>query len=71
MTRLMQICASQNDLFALDEAGQVYQYNFNTSTWMPLGLGRSGQTESPVADEKTALAPASPAKHAERQAGSR
>lgn len=33
MAKLIQICASQNDLFALDEEGKVYQYKFNTKTW--------------------------------------
>ena len=32
----LQLCASQNDLFALDEGGDVYQYNFNTKTWLKL-----------------------------------
>jgi hypothetical protein len=33
MTRIIQICASRNDLFGLDEAGAVYRYNFNTKGW--------------------------------------
>ena len=37
---LIQICASQNDLFALDADGTVYHYNFNTHSWMRLGRGR-------------------------------
>ena len=45
--QLVQICASQNDLFALDEAGVVYQYNFNTSTWTPLGEGSEHQAKTP------------------------
>ena len=40
--RVIQICASQNDLFGLDGDGHVYQYNFNTNGWMRIGLGRSG-----------------------------
>ena len=44
--KLVQICASQNDLFGLDVDGRVYQYNFQTSSWMRLGLGRSGTAES-------------------------
>jgi hypothetical protein len=36
MTRLIQICASQNNLFALDEEGNVYQYHFNVKTWARL-----------------------------------
>ena len=42
MAKLIQICASQNDLFGLDGDGLVHQYNFNTNTWMKLGRGRSG-----------------------------
>ena len=51
MPKLVQICASQNDLFGLDLDGQVYQYNFNTSSWMRLGLGRSGTAESTSREE--------------------
>lgn len=36
-----QICASQNDLFALDKAGVVYRYNFTAKVWEPLGASRS------------------------------
>ena len=43
MAKLIQICASQNDLFGLDDDGNVHRYNFNTSRWMELGRGRSGQ----------------------------
>jgi hypothetical protein len=39
----MQICASQNDLFALDEHGDVYQYNFNSKTWVQLARERSSE----------------------------
>jgi len=39
--KFIQICASQNDLFALNEEGQVYQYNFNVKTWVKLGADRS------------------------------
>jgi hypothetical protein len=45
MTKLIQICASANDLFGLDADGVVYQYNFNTKTWMTLGHGRSDRRE--------------------------
>ena len=41
MGKLLQICASANDLFGLDGDGVVYQYNFNTNSWMGLGRGRS------------------------------
>jgi hypothetical protein len=37
--------SSQDDLFALDENGEVYQYNFNTKTWVKLVASRS-HTES-------------------------
>jgi hypothetical protein len=36
MAKLIQICASYNDLFALDDEGQVYQYNFHTKSWAKL-----------------------------------
>ena len=49
MAKLIQICASQNDLFGLDGDGVVYQYNFNTNNWMKLGQrgdrGESSRTE--------------------------
>lgn len=45
MTKLIQICASANDLFGLDGDGVVYQYNFNTNTWMTLGHGRSDRRD--------------------------
>ena len=54
MTKVIQIAASQNDLFGLDELGRVYQYNFNTSSWMPLGLGRSGPSDAPHAEDQKA-----------------
>jgi hypothetical protein len=38
--RLIQICASQNDLFGLDADGAVHHYNFNTNNWIALGRGR-------------------------------
>ena len=41
LAQFIQICASQNDLFALDGRGNVYQYNFNASTWEKLAAGRS------------------------------
>ena len=36
MAKFIQVCASQDDLFALDEEGDVYHYNFNTRTWVKL-----------------------------------
>jgi hypothetical protein len=41
MARFIQICASQNDLFALDEDGHIFQYNFNAQTWVRLVASRS------------------------------
>ena len=40
MAKLVQICASANDLFGLDDDGVAYQYNFKTDNWMRLGHGR-------------------------------
>ena len=45
MVKLVGICASANDLFGLDGDGVVYQYNFNTKTWMALDRGRSERHE--------------------------
>lgn len=39
--KFIQICASQNDLFALDEEGNIYQYNFDSKTWERLVASRS------------------------------
>lgn len=54
MEKLIQICASQNDLFGLDGDGVVYQYNFNTNKWMELGHGQGDRGESPLAEGQTA-----------------
>jgi hypothetical protein len=40
MTKLIQICASENDLFGLDGNGVVYQFNFKTNEWLKLGGGQ-------------------------------
>jgi hypothetical protein len=37
MAKLIQICASENDLFGLDGEGGVYQFDFSTNDWMKLG----------------------------------
>ena len=55
MAKLIQICASQNDLFGLDGEGVVYHYNFNTNSWMRLGSGKhdgtgAGAGEDPMND---------------------
>jgi hypothetical protein len=39
--KFIQICASQDDLFALDQEGKIYQYNFNAKTWIELIANRS------------------------------
>jgi len=39
--KFIQICASQDDLFALDERGNIHQYNFNAKTWVKLIASRS------------------------------
>jgi hypothetical protein len=39
--KFIQICASNNDLFALDKDGNVYQYNFNAKAWAQLVTSRS------------------------------
>lgn len=50
MGKLIQICASQNDLFGLDGDGSVYQYNFKASTWTKLGQGWGDPRESPLVE---------------------
>ncbi|HSE03877.1 MAG TPA: hypothetical protein VLK35_06945 [Methylomirabilota bacterium] len=45
MTKFVQICASQNNLFALDEDGDVYQYHFNVKTWVKLASDRDQQEQ--------------------------
>jgi len=49
--KFVQICASQNDLFALDGEGGVYQYNFTLQTWERLVASRS--QESPARGDRT------------------
>jgi hypothetical protein len=41
VAKFIQICASQDDLFALDEEGNIYQHNFNAKTWVKLVASRS------------------------------
>ena len=45
MSKFIQICASQNNLFALDEEGDVYQYHFNVRTWVKLTANRKREDE--------------------------
>ena len=42
--KFIQVCASQNDLFALDEEGDVHQYNFTAKTWERLIGSRTQQS---------------------------
>jgi len=51
MTKFIQICASQNDLFGLDDDGDVYQYNFNTKTWVQLARERSHDEPAELVSE--------------------
>lgn len=39
--KFVQICASRNDLFALDEDGNVHQYNFTARAWEELVASRA------------------------------
>jgi hypothetical protein len=39
--KFTQICASQNDLFALDAGGGIHQYNFTVKSWEKLLASRS------------------------------
>jgi hypothetical protein len=58
MTKFIQICASQNDLFALDDAGSIYRYDFNAKSWAELvpSLGDEGRTR-PNGDRPRAAEP--------------
>ncbi len=49
MTKFIQVCASQDDLFALDDDGDVYQYNFNAKRWERLVASRSDEGHRPRA----------------------
>ena len=52
--RLIQICASQNDLFGLADDGAVYQYNFNSNTWTQLGREWGDREGLPRAESQSA-----------------
>lgn len=45
-TKFIQICASRDDLFALDEEGNIYQYNFNAKAWVELVANRSREARA-------------------------
>jgi hypothetical protein len=47
MAKFVQVCASQNDLFALDEDGNIYQYHFNVKTWVKLSATRESEAKNP------------------------
>jgi hypothetical protein len=55
MTKLIQICASEDDLFGLDAEGAVYHYNFNTNSWMRLGRVRRGEAGGGAAEGQPAV----------------
>jgi hypothetical protein len=55
IAKLIQICASQNDLFGLDAEGVVYHYNFNTNTWMKLSRGRCDDGDSPPVEHQRTI----------------
>ena len=54
MAKFIQICASSNDLFGLDDEGVVFQYNFNTKGWVKLDLGGMGRDTGPPSERATA-----------------
>jgi hypothetical protein len=54
MVKLVQICASQNDLFGLGDDGVVYQYNFKTHNWLELGHGPDEHRELPLGEGPSA-----------------
>lgn len=57
--KFIQICASQNDLFALDGEGNVFQYNFTAQTWEKLVATRS--PDSPARGDRAARGGSRPA----------
>jgi len=56
VAKFIQICASQDDLFALDEKGNIYQYNFNTKTWVKLVASRSDEESNTGNGDRRAVA---------------
>ena len=67
MAKLIQICASQNDLFGLDGEGVVYQYNFNTNNWLKLGHGRGDRGESSLTEGQTGSGPPKPERRSAKE----
>lgn len=60
MKKFVQICASQNDLFALDEDGAVYRHNFNTKAWVKLPHSPSDAEAPEPADVEVSSADLDP-----------
>ena len=56
-SKLIQICASENDLFGLDADGAVYHYNFGTNDWIWLGHGRRDRDAGPPIEAPPASGP--------------
>jgi hypothetical protein len=46
VAKFIQICASQNDVFALDDTGDVFRYNFSAKTWVRLIADRHPEDET-------------------------
>ena len=46
MAKFIQVCASHSALFALNEEGDVYQYHFNSKTWVKLVAARASEEKS-------------------------
>ncbi len=65
MAKLIQICASQNDLFGLDAEGVVYHYNFNTNTWMKRDRRRCDDGDSPSVEKQRTIS-GEPVAHTDR-----
>lgn len=67
MAKFIQICASQDDVFALDDRGDVYRYNFNVKAWAKLIADRRSEEEMPGARVWSAgdgvAVPREPARH--------
>lgn len=55
MAKFIQICASQDDLFTLDEDGDIYQYNFNKKTWVRLVASRSHEEGAAGQDDRGSI----------------
>jgi hypothetical protein len=71
LAKLIQICASQNDLFGLDGEGVVYQYNFNTNNWVKLGHAPGDRGDAPLVEGQTASGPLQSERRSARERRSR